>query len=61
MPVYDIKCLQCGFKFELAISFKDSISNWKCGKCGSSKLEKQYNKKSPAVIYKTKGFYNTDK
>ena len=58
MPIYTFKCSFCGNKFESFINrMKDVKSTIDCIKCGeiANKIISPVN-----VIYKGKGFYNTD-
>ena len=43
MPVYDFKCDDCKKRFSLTLTVQDrSRGRIKCPKCGSRKVEQQY-------------------
>jgi putative FmdB family regulatory protein len=55
MPIYEYKCKNCG-KFEYLQNTTDSLD--KCPKC-NGEVKKLIS--SCGVLYKTIGFYSTDK
>ena len=58
MPNYDYVCSSCGHKFELFQNIKDSPKK-KCPKCRRLKLTRLIGA-GAAVLFKGKGFYQTD-
>lgn len=57
MPTYEYKCNKCGDQFELFQSIKDKPID-KCPKCGGS--VKRLVGTGAGIIFKGKGFYQTD-
>jgi putative FmdB family regulatory protein len=39
MPLYDLKCTNCGHEFEDLVSSHDAVSGVECEKCGQKGLE----------------------
>ena len=58
MPTYDYVCDNCGHKFELFQSIKESAKK-KCPECGKSKLRRLFGT-GAAIVFKGSGFYQTD-
>ncbi len=58
MPTYDYKCEACGKKFEHFQSMKEDPLK-KCPKCGKNKVKRLIGG-GGGVIFKGKGFYETD-
>ena len=56
MPVYEYKCKNCSYQFELKQSFNDN-SIVTCPRCGSN--AKRIFSPVP-IIFKGSGFYTTD-
>jgi putative FmdB family regulatory protein len=56
MPIYEYKCLACGYEFEEIQKFSDPVINI-CPKCGG-RVEKKIS--APAVQFKGSGWYITD-
>lgn len=56
MPLFDIKCEECGKESEILVN-KDDVK--KCEYCNSEKVIVIYNR--PAMLkFKGSGFYDTD-
>ena len=56
MPLYEYKCVKCGYRFE-RIEKLSAPTTQKCPKCGK-KAERQLS--SPAIQFKGSGWYVTD-
>ena len=56
MPLYEYRCLKCGYRFEKLQKFSDEILR-ECDKC-HGKLEKLLS--PPAIVFKGTGWYVTD-
>ena len=56
MPIYEYKCIECGYEFEEIQKFNDPPITV-CPKCGG-KVEKKIN--APAFKFKGSGWYVTD-
>ncbi len=56
MPIYEYKCLSCGYEFEEIQKFSDPVVSI-CPKCGGV-VEKKIS--APAVQFKGSGWYVTD-
>ncbi len=39
MPIYELKCSQCGHEFEDLVSSYDTVADVECEKCSSKSLE----------------------
>jgi len=39
MPIFEYKCLKCGYKFEKLVFGKEKI---RCPKCGSKKIKQTF-------------------
>lgn len=57
MPTYDYKCEKCGNLFELFQGMKEKPAE-KCPKCGGA--VKRLVGSGAGIIFKGKGFYQTD-
>jgi len=60
MPVYEYKCKNCHYRFELKQSFKDNSNDDSiviCPKCGGN-AKRIFSPVS--IIFKGSGFYTTD-
>lgn len=64
MPRYNIQCNECGHTFDILTTKRYSEEDIKkeieCVKCNSKNCGKLYGKPA-GIIYKSDGFYNTDK
>ncbi len=56
MPIYEYKCIECGYEFEEILKFSDPEIKT-CPKCGG-RVEKKIS--APAVQFKGSGWYITD-
>lgn len=60
MPLYDYKCEECHTAFTIVSTIaKLNTLAVTCEKCSSPNV-KRIITTTPAVVYKTKGFYSTD-
>lgn len=56
MPIYEYKCVSCGFRFEQRKRFDEAEEAF-CPRCGGKASRMLF---PPPVIYKGEGFYTTD-
>lgn len=58
--IYVYRCKKCGLKFDVAGSFSQLIgSTISCPDCCSIQVQRVWD--APTIVYKSKGFYSTDK
>ena len=63
MPTYRFKCTECGNEWveEMSIKeYEDRVNDIKCPICNSNLIERVYGK-NLQVIYKSTGFYTTNR
>ena len=57
MPIYDVKCTECGTVYEVFVHKREHIESLTCKECGAPVKPKI----GPSVpIFKGSGFYETD-
>ena len=44
MPIYEFLCQECGRKMSALVLSRDRVSEVRCKRCGSAKLEKLYSR-----------------
>lgn len=44
MPIYEFECLDCGRKTTALVMSRDRVSDVRCRKCGSARLEKLFSR-----------------
>lgn len=60
MPTYEYICKECNAEFEMSGTFEMLLVHKpECPECKSKKVKKKIS--LPNIIYKGKGFYNTDR
>jgi putative FmdB family regulatory protein len=61
MPSYDYRCENCHITFLVKASYHyvEEENEIICPECGSNDVTRLINK-GVGIVYKTKGFYNTD-
>jgi putative FmdB family regulatory protein len=57
MPIYEFQCTNCNQRFDMVLSFMDSLSNKYCPYCGGESRRVYF---AAPTIYKTGGFFKTD-